>query len=209
MLAVARVHEGLLASSRMPSLARAGVQVSAVEVLALIVIGAGAAVLSAALPDFHLRIPGHAIIRSVFPMALGMAFVPRRFGGMVMGGSGLTTALVLKGFGVTGLGAGALTSLALTGPLLDIALLRARRGWQLYLAFILAGLTSNLVAFLVRGGFKFLTFDFAGGRPAGEWWSHAVITYPLCGVLAGFISACVWFQFRGGRAGAASGENGS
>jgi hypothetical protein len=145
--------------------------------------------LTAAAPDFHLRIPGHAILRSIFPMALGMALVPRRLGGVVMACSALGTAFLLNGFGVAGLGAGAITSLSLTGPLLDAAVWRARAGWRLYLCFVVAGLASNLVALLVRAG-------AGGGRPAEFWWQQAVITYPLCGIVAGLVSAAVWFQLR-------------
>ncbi len=194
---VLSVNEGLLTSSRLPALARPGHGVAFIEVVALVLIGAGATLGAVFMPDFHLRIPGHAILRSVFPMALGLALVPRRFGGFLMGGSALATAFSLKAAGYGGLGAGALTSLGLTGPLLDVALPLARRGWHLYLGFMLAGLASNLSALLVRGGLKAFTLDGGGGRPAGEWWAQAVVTYPVCGILAGLVSAFVWFQLRG------------
>lgn len=192
-----RVHDALFASSRLPSLSHPGQRVSFLELLALTLIGAGVAVLSAALPDFHLRIPGHAILRSVFPLALGMAFVPRRLGGTIMGTTALATALVMRACG-TGVGPGALTSLAMTGPLLDLVVVRATRNWHVYVGFLVAGLGSNLAALLVRGGLKTLTLGGAGGsRPAADWWSQAAFTYPVCGILAGLISAAVWFQLRG------------
>jgi hypothetical protein len=196
--AALRVHDGLFLSGRVPALSRPGRAVSALEIAALLATGAGAAVLATTL-NFSLRIPGHAIVRSVFPMALGMALVPRRLAGSVMGASALATSGLLR-LGGAGMGAGALTSLCLTGPLLDLALLGARRGWRLYLGFVLAGLGSNLAALVVRGGLKVLALGLADGRAADEWWRQAVLTYPLCGVLAGLLSALVWFQFRGRRA---------
>jgi hypothetical protein len=195
--AALRVHDGLFLSTRVPALSRPGRAVSALEIAALLATGAAAAVLTATL-NFSLRIPGHAIVRSVFPMALGMALVPRRLAGSIMGTSALATALLLR-LGGAGVGAGAMTSLCLTGPLLDLALLGARRGWRLYLGFVLAGLASNLTALVVRGGLKALALGPIGGRPADEWWRQAALTYPLCGVLAGLLSALVWFQFRGRR----------
>ena len=44
-----------------------------------------------------LRVPGHAILKCVFPLALGFALVPRGFAGSVMGSAALaaTYALVL------------------------------------------------------------------------------------------------------------------
>ncbi len=196
------IHDGLFASGRFPALSQPGRRIAVLEVGVLIFLGIGAAMMSL-LPDFHLRIPGHAILRSVFPMALGLALVPRRWGGSIMGGSALATAFSLKATGFGGLGAGALTSLGLTGPLLDVALLWAGRNWQLYLAIVLSGLGSNLVALVVRGGLKAFTFD--AGRPFEEWGTQAVITYPICGILAGLISALFWFQMRGpGRKSAAA-----
>ena len=82
----------------------------------------------------------------------------------------------------------------------------ARRGWRLYLGFILAGLGSNLVAMCFRGGMKALTGDMAGGRPVSEWWHQASFTYPVVGLLAGLISAAVWFRLRGDRSRSRRGE---
>jgi len=197
------VHDGLLGASRVPSLARPERAVSVTEVAVLVLLGAAAAA-ATALPDLQLRIPGHAILRSVFPMALGMALVPRRLSGSVMGGSALATALLLQAGGAGG-GPGAMTSLTLTGPLLDLALLGARQPWRLYLGFVLAGLGSNLAAFFVRWGFR--AVDLAhragggggGGRRTAEWLAVAPWTYVLCGALAGLLSAAVWFHLRSRR----------
>ena len=203
--AVLSVHPGLAGSSRLPILTREGEQVRAAELLFLLGAGIGAAAATAFL-DLSLRIPGHAIIRAVFPMALGLAMAPRRMGGMVMGASALGSALVIKGGGLAGIGVGALTSLTLTGPLLDMALWRAKRGWRLYLGFALAGLAANMAALAVRGGTKLAGVDHAAGRPLAHWWSQAIGTYAVCGVLAGLISAFVWFQFADRRRSAAKPE---
>jgi hypothetical protein len=170
------------------------------EIALLILFGVGAASMSL-FPDYHLQIPGHAILRSVFPMALGLALVPRRSAGTIMGTSALVTALSLKSGGFGGFGPGAVTSLCATGPLLDLALAWAKKGWQLYGGIVAAGLGSNLLALLVRGLLKYYGLG-GGGRSAGggrlfeEWWMQAAFTYPVCGILAGLISAAVWFKLR-------------
>ncbi|HKM70145.1 MAG TPA: hypothetical protein VJX94_08825, partial [Stellaceae bacterium] len=107
---VLRVHEGLIASGRLPSLARTGRAVSRAEIVALLLVGASAAVIGS-LGELQLRVPGHAILRAVFPMALGLAIVPRRMGGCVMGGSACLTGMLLPFAGGRALGAGALASL--------------------------------------------------------------------------------------------------
>ncbi|MHB0955489.1 MAG: hypothetical protein ACYC0X_03840 [Pirellulaceae bacterium] len=163
------IHEGLSDSTRISSISRRMTEKAATQLGALVLLGAGAA-LASGLIDFHLRIPGHAILRSVFPMALGLALVPVRKGGTVMALGALSTALLMKACSVGSLGAGSLTSLTLTGPLLDVALIGARRGWRLYLGFILAGITSNLIALSFRGGAKVLTGGMGGGRLMSEWW---------------------------------------
>ena len=194
------IHSGLADSSRLPSLARKPDHLYAADVLLLLRAGVTAA-LATALLDFGLRIPGHAIIRAVFPMSLGLALAPRRMGGMVMGASAFGSALVIHGSGFAAIGLGAMTSLTLTGPFLDLALWRARRGWRLYLGFGLAGLGSNLAALAVRGGTKLAGLDPALARPFAAWWLPAIGTYALCGALAGLISALVWFRFDAGSRG--------
>ena len=165
----------------------------------LVLLGAGVgAALSSVFLDMSLRMPGHAILRAVFPMALGLAIAPRRMGGLVMGAGAMGTVLVIKAGGFGAVGVGALTSLALTGPLLDVALWQARRGWRLYMAFALAGLGSNLAALVVRGGAKFVGLNHVTSRPLGEWWMQATVSYTVCGVLAGLISATIWFKLSSG-----------
>jgi len=188
------LHPGLAGSSRLPVLAQEGDRLQAAELLLLMGAGVAAGVTTAFF-DFGLRIPGHAIIRAVFPMALGLALAPRRGGGMVMGASALGSALVINVGGFAAIGFGALTSLTLTGPFMDLALWGVKRGWRLYLGFALAGLASNLVALVVRAAPKWIGADHAIHRPLAEWLVPAMGTYAVCGVLAGLISACAWFQF--------------
>lgn len=160
----------------------------------LLLVGLSAA-MATAFVHFGLRIPGHSIVRAVFPMALGLAVAPRRLAGSVMGVGSIVGVTVLYLGGFAAFGTGALVSLFLTGPLLDVALWNAKRGGRVYLGFALCGLGSNLAAFGVRGGVKLLGFDHAGGRPLMLWLSEAVFTYALCGLMAGLLSAGVWFQW--------------
>ncbi|MBI3462115.1 MAG: hypothetical protein HY000_03510 [Planctomycetes bacterium] len=187
------VHSDLLDRGRLPTLTRPGERISAGEVVTLCLCGFVAALCTAFL-DLDLRIPGHSIIRAIFPMAFGFALVPRRSAGTIMGTTALATSLGLKVGGFAGMGTGAMTSLFLTGPLLDLSLMYARAGWQLYWGFMLAGVVSNLVALVVRGAAKLWAADQLGGRRFGEWLPQAVMTYLLCGAVAGLVSAFFWFQ---------------
>lgn len=163
--------------------------------------GAGAALLTL-LVDLDVHLPGHAILRCVAPLALGLAIVPRRFAGSVMGGAALATVL-LGGLASGAPGWGSATSLVLTGPILDFLSARARSGRALYAALALGGLVANLVAFSVRLGAKVVLHD--GGNPLATWWPRAIVTYSLCGLAAGLVSAVLWFRFGGpSRAGAAA-----
>jgi len=186
---VLAVHEGLGDSRRLHSIGHVGQSISAAELGVLFLLGASAALISAA-GRLNLGIPGHNVIRVIFPMALGLAAVPRRGAASVMGASGMAAALVLTLGGARGIGVGALTSLVLTGLLLDLVLLGARQGRSIYVRFALAGLAANMAALLMRGGVKMLT-----GEPVLVWLPKAAVTYPVCGIVAGLISAGVWFRF--------------
>lgn len=187
-------HETLLHNSRLSSLLPTQQRTAAFELSALLLAGFASASASVFL---HLRlgIPGSSIVRTVFPMALGLALAPRRGAGCVMGASALASVVLFRvgGFGL--LGVGATTSLFLTGPLLDLALWRPKRGVRLYFCFALAGLAANLGALTIRGGVKLFGFDHATGRTLAMWFPQAVVTYALCGLLAGLLSAVVWFRF--------------
>jgi hypothetical protein len=188
------VHFGLAEGSRLRSITSPDQRTAAWELAFLVGCGAAASAASVYL-DFRLRIPGHAILRAIFPMVLGLALVPRRGAGTVMGVSALLTGLGLRAVApVTGFSLGALTSLTLTGPVLDLCVQRVHSGWRLYMGFAMAGLSANLVALLVRGGAKVLGFEHLGARPLSTWLLQASITYVICGILAGLISGVIWFQ---------------
>jgi len=188
------IHPGLQLSGRLPALARQERGLAAAELTVLFLLGIAAATLSSLL-KLNLGIPGHNVIRVIFPMALGLAVVPRRGSGSVMGLGGLAGAAGFHMGGVAGLGAGATTSLVLTGFFLDAALLGARPGKSVYLRLTLAGLTANMAAFLIKLAEKSFFVGGLEGGPAAVWWPKAIVTYSVCGLLAGVLSAMVWFRF--------------
>lgn len=210
----------LLRAGRVPSLAAAGVhEVRVAEVLVLLLTGAVASALTNLL-RFRLGIPGSSIVFAVFPMALGFALVPRRGAGSVMAAGALLMSGMLGVAGVRLDGFGAQTSLLATGPLLDLAVRWANSGWRLYLAFVLACAASNSLAFLARAAAKLGGVPGLGGRNGGGrgggmgmgvgvgggggggrlpfdvWLPRAIWTYAAAGIVAGLLSAAVWFHFR-------------
>lgn len=96
-------------------------------------------------------------------------------------------------------GIGAMTSLLLLGPALDLAVLRAKANWTLYLRFAAAGLIVNLLAFSVQMGAKAAGWSLGGGRDFQSWLSVGTISFPICGLIAGLVSGAIWFHWRGGR----------
>ncbi len=191
------VDADLLATSRVPTLVGSDGYVRPIELAALALAGVAAALLTNAL-RLNLGIPGSSIVFATFPIALGFALVPRRGAGAVMSGAAALTTMGLGFAGGPVDGPGALTSLILTGPLLDLALRFARGGgWRLYAAFVVAGALSNAFAFAVRGSAKaFGIAGMGGGRPFASWWPSAIVTYTIAGVVAGLISALAWFHYR-------------
>lgn len=189
------VHQGLQAGSRFPTLSREQSPVRVAEWGVWLLMGVAAAC-SSALWDLDLGLPGHAIVRSVIPMALGLSLAPRRGAGCVMGLVSLISAATLRFSGRAEVGFGAMTSLTLTGPLLDVALWKAQVGWRLYVGIIAAGLSSNLVAMAVKVSEKLLFSRGGGKRSFGEWLLTASWTYPVFGIVAGIISAVVWFRWH-------------
>src|SRR5512139_1529757 len=105
------VHDGLVAAGRLPSLSRAR-RISAVELLLLLLCGAAAAA-TIGFVKLGLRIPGHSLVLSVLPMALGLSLAPRRLAGSVMSVGAFGTAGLLSGVGAASYGSGAFTSLCL------------------------------------------------------------------------------------------------
>ncbi|MCH8829645.1 MAG: hypothetical protein IID45_08715 [Planctomycetes bacterium] len=187
------LNPGLQQTSRLRSLTSAQQTTQFWEWCCLAGCGVTAAVLSTFL-DFSLRIPGHAILRAVFPMAIGLALIPRHGAGTVMGGSALLACLAFRMGGIAdGPGFGALTSLTAIGPILDCTLRHAGKRRRTYLQFALAGLAANALAFLVRGGMKWGAFVGGGKQPFWLWWPKASLTYIACGLLAGLAGGAILF----------------
>ena len=187
------VRDGLAGASRFPSLARPNHRISAVEVAMLLTCGAASAA-TIAFVKLSLGIPGHSIVLAALPMALGMSLAPRRLAGSVMSAGALTTASLLVAGGAGRFGSGAFTSLLLLGPMMDVAMSRARSGWRVYAALVLAGVATNLLALVSRAAPKLIGIDI--GRPFDSWWLQASITYTLSGVVAGLFGALSWFHFN-------------
>jgi hypothetical protein len=190
------VRGGVLSAARIPSVARIGRRISIAEIVLLFLCGSAAAC-AIGYVRLGLRIPGHAIVLAVVPMAFGLALAPRRLAGSVMSAGAFGTAALLTAFAGARYGSGSFVSLCLIGPMMDVALVGTRRGWRLYLGLVLAGIGSNFCALVSRTGGKLLGFDLPGTRPFGAWWAQALLTYTLCGAVAGLLGAMFWFQLRG------------
>jgi hypothetical protein len=194
MAALLSINEPLRRSSRLtirPELRDASLP----RDVAVCLLAGVAAALAVGLLDLNLRIPGHAILRSILPVTAGMALAPRRLSGALIGGGALATSALLRWQGVAAVGWGALTSLLLLGPLLDVALWQTRPGRAIFFRCAAAGLMANMAAYAVRGGSKLSGLDALGMRPLSEWWSVALATYALCGLLAGLAGAALCFRW--------------
>lgn len=168
------------------------------ELLFLISMGVLAAVLSTFLKT-HLRIPGHSILKVVLPISFGFAAVPRRHSGSIMGFSALCCGLLFRwAIPGGGGGVGALTSLVLFGPVLDLSLRFVKRPISAWFLLAGAGLLTNAGAFLVRGGFKFLGRDDAANKLLSDWVSFAMLSYAVCGMIAGLACGMMFFRYGPG-----------
>ena len=189
------VHEGLAGAARVPPLVRSRERISALELLVLLGSGAAAAT-AVGTAKLGLGIPGHSIVLAVLPLALGLSLAPRHLAGSVMSAGALGTAWMLQGWGLGDYGSGSFVSLCLLGPLMDLALRGARRGWRVYAALVIAGMSTNVVALGSRAAAKLLGLDLAGGRPFDSWWLQAIGTYTASGIVAGLLGALCWFHFN-------------
>jgi hypothetical protein len=194
------IHDGLATSGRIPSLTRVRERISGGEFLLLLVCG-GAAAAAVGFIRLGLRLPGHSIVLTMIPMVLGLALAPRRCAGFIMSAGAFSTAALFNFAGWAHYGTGAFVSLCLMGPMMDLALTKARRGWRLYSGIVLAGIVTNLLALTSRGTSKLLGLDLASARPFVSWWSQAAVTYSLCGAVAGLIAALCFFHLRNQRSG--------
>jgi len=189
---------------RLPSTAR----VSALELSLLVTMGIVAACANGLL-RLRLGIPGHAIVLIAIPYVLGLSCVPRRFSGHVMGASGLAAGGVLRLLipGVR-LGTGALTALAVTGVCLDLATRHAKGGRSLVVRCALAGVAGSVASLFARAVTKGLLMSPVDAlKPLGLWWLKAIVTYPLCGAVAGLVAAALVFRVTPGTRGEHSGSD--
>src|SRR5262245_48595025 len=109
------LHAAVASAGRVRDLSRHRTSVSGVEIATLLFVGMVAGLLSAFV-KLNLRIPGHSVILAVFPMVFGLALVPRRLAGTLMGSSALCTAMVIRAGAFGGsIGSGAITSLCAIG----------------------------------------------------------------------------------------------
>lgn len=195
------INDGLAAAGRFPTLARVRDRISVSEIAFLIFCGMAAAA-AGGLVRTGMRIPGHSIVLSMIPMALGLALAPRHRAGFIVGAGALGTGLALNGFGIGHIGSGAFISLCLLGPVMDFAVHKVRSGWRLYAGLVLAGICTNLLALASRALSKLTGLDLGSMRPFDAWWGQAMVTYTLSGALAGLICALCFFHLRQERPGA-------
>jgi hypothetical protein len=200
------IRGGLVAAGRLHPVARVQERISVYEMLLLLCCG-GVSATVIGFVRLGLRLPGHSIVLSLLPMALGLALAPRRFGGFLMSAGAFATASIYSGAGLAQYGSGAFVSLCLMGPMMDLALTKVRSGWRLYLGLILAGIGTNLMALASRSTSKLLGLD-PGTRLFGEWLPQAILTYSICGAVAGLLGALCFFHLRNQRSKAESADPG-
>ena len=208
------IRPALLDSSRVGSLSRPGVNVAAAELAVLCSLGAIAA-WATIFVHLRLQVPGHAILRGTLPMALGLALVPRRGSGSIMGLSAWGTSAACAMSGLARVQPSGTIGIVALGFLLDMTLTNAGKGWRLYARFMAAGLAANLLAYLARFAVAWLGFNtgggggggggFGGGGGLGGGWgsgggqfssfaASALISFAVCGAIAGLVSGLVWFR---------------
>ena len=185
----------LLAGS-WPAASRIALPVANYQLLSTgILLSMGALAALSALLEFKLKMPGNSIIRSLLPIAVGLAMVPRTGAGSTMTVGSLVTLTIMRSAGFEK-GLGGTTSLLLLGPALDLALWNARPTWLIYLRLALAGMAANGLAFAVQVTAKQMGWSTGGGgRDFRTWLSLATVTYPLFGLAAGLISGLVLFHW--------------
>jgi hypothetical protein len=197
-------HRGLSPLRTQPSLANASrvtifgtgeQRISVFEVATLFVAGVLAAM---AIGFVHLpfRVPGHAILRATLPITFGLALVPRRGAGSVMSVSSALAAVAMSWGSIGRFPPAAILSVVALGPVLDIALRNVRQGWKLYATFAAAGAIANLLAFATRVSMTLLDWESVGGSQLKGFWSLALVSFVLCGAIAGLLSATICFRWR-------------
>jgi hypothetical protein len=175
---------------------RSGMQrISTGEIALLLAFGALAA-LAMGLVHLGLRLPGHAVLKPILPIAIAAAFVPRRASGCVVGlAAGAMAAVMLAGQWGQYQPA-ALASLVLLGPALDLAA-RGAHGRSVLLArFAAAGCAANMAAMGVKLLASVVGFESGGGGFAASW-PLPIFSFALCGAFAGLVGAAIALAVRG------------
>jgi hypothetical protein len=186
----------LRTSSRLPSLSQEA-SVTLAEVACLLACGA-VAILAVGLLRLPIRIPGHAVLRGVLPMAMGLALVPRRSAGSIMAVGAAITALGMSWGGIGRFPAAAVLSVVALGPVFDLVSSSTAQGWRLYARFAVAGAVANLAGFAMRWAMATFGWELADSRQFASFWSPALVSFIVCGAMAGLVSAGFWFRLRGG-----------
>ena len=188
---VGKLQPTLADAGRLPRIASAA-KLSLAEIAVLAVAGFAAAAAEACI-HLGLKVPGHAILRAILPMMLGLALVPRRGSGSAMGafaGVGAILANWLPGEGIS-IASG--IAMILVGPALDVALLGADASRWLYARFVLAGVLANLAALYVKV-FAISAGMIAQKEPLATYLIRALPSYLICGAMAGLIGGAVCFR---------------
>ena len=186
------VNHSLAEARRLPILAAPRQRVSAWELVILVVAG----VLSGA-TSFAIRgwgIPGSTVVQGILPMAAGLVMVPRRGSGLLMGTSALATGLVLCAASTINVNPSALARLWLLGACLDFGLSRNEYNSRIWLAFITAGMGANLLGYGVKQISAQLGWEGVGGRGISYGWPVTLMSYAICGAIAGGVSAILFFR---------------
>lgn len=187
------VKQELQSASRLPPINREA-RISAAEIASLVACGVIAA-LCVGLIHMPLRLPGHAILRAVLPMAMGFALVPRRSSGSIMSVTMAVTAIGMSAGSMGRFPPSAILSIAALGPFLDLLVTNVKC-WQICLRFALAGAGANLIAFAARVAASSVGWDLPGARQFTSFWSLALVSFFLCGAFAGLLSSAIWFRLR-------------
>jgi hypothetical protein len=183
--------------SRVPAISRKA-SISAVEIGCLLTCGVLAG-LAVGVLHLSLRVPGHAILRGALPMVVGYALVPRRSAGAVMALGVAAISWTCSALHIGSFPISAVLSVLALGPILDLALMGQPTGWRLYARFAIAGVVSNWLALAVKlAGVQF-GFALAGGGEGGARYGIAafLVSYTVCGALAGFLAGAACFRARG------------
>lgn len=155
--------------------------------------GALAAALSATLHGW--RIPGSNLLQSVLPMAAGLAMVPRRGSGAVMGTSAVITTMAIAGLGGVQITPSTFARLFLLGACLDVATAAVARWGNVWLWFVLAGVAANMLGFLFKAACAQVGWEGLGGaRWPFDFWPYRAASFAVCGALTGGLSGMLFFR---------------